>query len=245
MARKTYTGLPLRTVFFALNVGERRLFDPVPEKAALGKDALRGTAQPFGVAYQVARLHTDILAMLADILQPIPADIFQYVESQEKQREFCAKLDVCWELDDGDTIAPLAGDWADARKLDTEYLRHGPDIWFLTTGDSVKIHWCTEGEEAQGVKIWTAGNGEIEFGIERFLEEVTLFHQDLTGQMAARIELIKQNGLPAEMSIDTALLDKDHFDRLAQLDTALGKAPVTKNWQEVGRAVARVGKINV
>jgi len=231
--------------FFTVNAGDRRLFALTPEMTALRGNANGKAAQACDVDYQVARLHTDMLTILADALQPIPEDIFQYVEDQKKQDDLYAKLDVCWESDDGSIVAPLAADWLDARKLDTEYLHDGPDIWFLNTGDHINVRWRTEGKEEQDVKVWAAGNGEIELGANSFLEEVILFHQSLMEQMAARIELIKKNGPPAGVFVDMALLEQEHFERQGQLETALASKIVTNNWQAVAGALARVWKIIV
>jgi hypothetical protein len=83
------------------------------------------------VDYQVVRLYEDLLDILADVMQAIPTELQQYVESQKSPESWEKKLwDVINSADDEETgeLYSLATQWWNSRSLSAMHLSYGQNM---------------------------------------------------------------------------------------------------------------------
>lgn len=94
--------------------------------------------------YYVVRLWEDILDLLPNVLEPIPAPLAALLTSETEwdalYDRFVRKLE---SENDEETIDVYldAMSWWRARRLSTSHLRSGPHIWFWSDGVDLFIDW--------------------------------------------------------------------------------------------------------
>ncbi len=199
------------------------------------------------VTYQIARLHEDLLEIIPDILQPIPKDIFKYIENYEKQTKLQTHLQDLYEsLDDESDlldIYSLASDCLDLRRLSTGHLTNGPNIWFLLCDDIIYIRWNNENSTEKGIPIWSSLEGEITLTKDEFIAEVQLFHQRLMSDMDKRIQtIINSNPIP-QITIDIDVLNEEHEKRKNTLKQSFTSPTDKVAWNLVNKALDTLLKV--
>jgi hypothetical protein len=148
--------------------------------------------QPF-VDYQVVRLYEDLLEILPDILNPVPAAVNALVETLSAQKRWRSGLDRYFDADENDVLDDLyiqATEWWSFRKLSTLHLTQGPDIWFWRVNDTVRIRWDNELKNIDGIQPWAAINGQYDITLTAFMQEVDSFHGRLMNEMSRRIDVL-------------------------------------------------------
>ena len=189
------------------------------------------------VDYQVVRLYEDLLDILADVMQAIPAELQQYIDSQKSQELWGNELrDIFTSTEDEETedLYYLATEWwSSCRSLSTSHLSNGPNIWLWRTKNTIHIRWDNEHKQIDGIQPWTAVRGDFVLPIEKFEDEVRSFHNLLMAEMESRIaELKTKNPIP-HINIDIPSLEKEQEERKLFLERALERVPRVKNWDEV------------
>ncbi len=234
---------------YYMNVGEDQLFRSSKEMLLHWKNEYPDLDINLAyVDYQVVRLYEDLLEILADVKQTIPAELQQYVESQKKHE--CWKKEL-WEIfnstedDETEDLYYLATEWWNrCRSLSTAHLNNGQNIWLWRTENTIHIRWENESIKIDGIQPWTAVRGDFELSIEQFEEEVRAFHYRLMNDMAERIEELKTNNPIPHVKIDLSSLEKEHEERKMSLGYALNKTPHVNNWDEVVEAINKLLRFN-
>jgi Family of unknown function (DUF5984) len=230
---------------YYMNVGEEQLFRSSKEILLHWKKEYpdMDINCPY-VDYHVVRLYEDLLEILADVLQPIPAELQQYIESQESTESWENKL---WNFfnstDDEETeeLYYLATQWWNScRRLSTMHLSCGQKIWLWRTDDTIHIRWDNESMEIDGIRPWTAVSGDFVLPQAQFEEEVRDFHSRLMTEMSNRIEELKTNNPIPHISIDLPALEREHEERKLSLDRALNRPPDVNNWDDVVGAINKL-----
>jgi len=196
------------------------------------------------VDYQVVRLYEDLLEKLVDMLQPVPLEIQQLIDTQEKQKHWTIQLWDIFESTDSEEIEDLysvATEWWNYRRnLSIMHLSEGPNIWIWNYGETVHIRWNNESKSDDGIQPWSTVRGDYTLPLEKFREEVASFHERLMGEMSYRIKhLMTDNPIP-HIKIDMQSLEREHEERKNSLKEAIAKTPRVKNWDAVIEAINKL-----
>ncbi len=227
---------------FYMDVGEEKLFEYSPELLrhwSKGNSNEEVHVSPY-FDYQVSRLHEDLLAILPDVLQEIPQELFDCIETGEKQKKWERCLssvsdsfeseDPMEEMDFFD-IYDDATDWLFCRKL--VGVGGGPKILIFRFNDEVVIRWNSSDYTLDGFNTWSASSGEFKLPVEEFVEEVQSFHNRLMKSMEDRVSFIVTGDLLPNVSIDKQELVREQEERLQALDQALAEKSSVKSWDEI------------
>lgn len=185
--------------------------------------------------YQVVRLYEDVLSILADVIQPVPDEVYSYITTLEEQKNWektiSEIIEVSYEDNDKWDAYDNATEWLFYRRL--LGLGGGPNIIIWRIKDTIHIRWDNESIKQDNIPVWAAKTGEYQMPVKRFILEVESFHNRLINEMQSRLEEIeKDNPLP-HIKIDIPELLIEQEERTHFLDTALKRQPHVKNWSKV------------
>jgi hypothetical protein len=180
--------------------------------------------------YQVIRLLEDVLAILPDILQPIPPRLRPYIRSVYSESSWRAHCRAFWGSDasDSDELvdrACLAEGWVNRRWVDTLYMTCGPTIGIWREDDDITIAWDNTRDKIEGAKAWACDRGTYSLPAVEFLAEVKSFHERLMAEMERRIDSVASSWDRPEIRIDTRGLVQEHEYRRGLLESALRRKP--------------------
>jgi len=234
---------------YYMNVGEEQLFRSSKEILLHWKKEYPDLDINLAyVDYQVVRLYEDLLEILADVMQAIPAELQHFVKS--KQSYECWEKEL-WDIfnstedEEIEDLYYLATEWWNrCRSLSTMHLNNGPNIWLWRAESTIYIRWNNESMKIDGIQPWTAVRGEFVLSLEEFEEEVRDFHHRLMAEMVQRIEQLKSNNPIPHVKIDLASLEKEHDERKISLEHALNNTPCVNNWDEVIEATNKLLRPN-
>jgi hypothetical protein len=202
--------------------------------------------QPY-VDYQVVRLYEDLLDILPDVLDPVPAVVNTLIETSSAQMNWRSGFGWYFEADENDELDDLysqATEWWSFRKLSTLHLTQGPDIWFWRINDTIRIRWDNKQKDIDGIQPWTAISGQYDFTLAVFMQEVESFHSRLMNEMSNRIDvLLKDNPIP-DINIDFHGLTKEHDERKTSLESALKRGPQKTDWDQVLKSNEKLRELN-
>jgi hypothetical protein len=188
------------------------------------------------VDYQVIRLYEDVLKILPDVLNPIPAEANCLIETPSVQKKWIADLTKVLEADDDDELYDTCykvTDWWTYRHLSNMHLNHGPDIWFFRVDDTIHIRWCNDEKKIDGIQPWATVIGDWQLPVAQFIKELESFHNRLMNEMGNRIEILRTNNPVPHIKVDIDNLMKEHEQRMKPLETVLTSTPRAVNWNEV------------
>ena len=190
--------------------------------------------------YYVVRLWEDILALLPDLLEPLPSSLAHMLATEERAKQWRERIRR-WEKslgigeddeDDGDENEDKemwetflqATMWWHHRQLDVHPLLSGPCLWFWNDGQDIHGLWdnsqCWWGD----ILAWESLGGKIQLPYARFLDEVSSFHTRLFSAMEERVQEAKNSWPRPDVALDLDQLEKEQHDRFYRLDRALERA---------------------
>ncbi|MFC5474883.1 DUF5984 family protein [Paraherbaspirillum soli] len=197
---------------------------------------------PF-VNYQVVRLWEDLFDLLADVLEPIPDALFQFIETPDSQKSFENKIQTLIGDDESDERIELyfeACEWIRLRQLDSMHLVEGPRIWMFRHKDEIIIRWDHQERRIDGIQPWAEIKGEEKYSVAVFIAEVISFHERLMNAMEARVDcVVRGNSIP-DVSIDLVALANEHRERKGWLVRALNRPPKKLDPDRVLSAIAEL-----
>lgn len=190
------------------------------------------------VEYELARIHEDILAMLPDVLEPIPASVTRHVV-EGGLGSTLRRLRKRWEaLKETESSLDIALDALGSRLLDTGYLQPNAAIWIWSYGEKVVIEWDNRDRLIDGKPAWTALQGRQELALDEFVEEVRDFHCRLMAAMDVRIREVGANWTRPDVTIDVVQLAAEQIERRRSFDVDGGLRAT--DWQTVEDALAQM-----
>ena len=190
------------------------------------------------VEYYLARFYEDILNMLPDVLEPIPASVArQFVDgglgstmqTLEKMREA---------LEETDSSLDVALEALGNRIFDSGYLNPSAGISIWGYGAKTIIEWDNRDRLFNGKPAWTAVQGRHELAREEFIEEVQAFHLKLMTAMDERVREVCSNWIRSDVRIDFEQLVAEQAERRDSFDSAL-RSIRTTDWPSVELALSR------
>ncbi|MEV6108759.1 DUF5984 family protein [Streptomyces sp. NPDC051940] len=189
--------------------------------------------RPPYVDYYVVRLWEDLLAMLPEVLEPVPGDLLPFVSGA------LPELDGD-EVDD-DVLTAL--DWHGGHVLNLGYLRNAPTLrwWRDTTGgtDVVRTDWRHDPDP----DIAFAGPPALRFSVptEAFVEAVTRFDREFLAAMEERVAALEAAGGLPGVEVDLAALRAEQRQRAGLLPQVRGRRLAT-DWERVRAGVRSLGQ---
>lgn len=202
-------------------------------------------AQPY-VDYHIGRLWEDLLAILPNVLDPVPSGLADKVAPAAEWKDWLNRAREWTPDSDDDHACDLwysASAWWALRRLDTGYLRWAPHVWFWRVGDRVNIRWDNSDAVENGVTVWQTVSGEVSLSLSDFLREVNGFHGRFMTGMARRVEEACHHWERSDVYIDFATLASEHPQRAQGLARSLNMPPGTgqeHNWAEIVEAIDKL-----
>jgi hypothetical protein len=196
---------------------------------------------PRYVEYQLARFHEDLLDMLPDVLEPLPAGVVRLLRGgsvsatrQELGRRHRDRGRHGVVYDESTEAFRL-------RLLDSLYLTPGFGIWIWSHEAKVVIEWDNREQLVDGRAAWTASVGRREMARTDFVEELISFDQRLMEAMSERIRLVEVDWSRPEVSIDIERLQSEQAERSAWLSSALNRKPSCSDWEAIRKELSSEG----
>ncbi|MEV4300255.1 DUF5984 family protein [Microbispora rosea] len=175
------------------------------------------------IDYYVARLWEDVIEMTPAVLEPVPADLLDFVAGDSD----------AWGPVNSD-VASTAAVWHDEHTLNLGYLLQPPRIraW-RTVGDGLDVVTVTWRHDDDGdIRFIAPPRGQVVIPSESFLATVRRFDHDLMNAMRRRIRALERTGPPKGVDVDVERLRAEHADRITWLGRGLQHAPET-DWSAV------------
>lgn len=166
--------------------------------------------------YYVIRIVEDIFEVLLNTLNPMPEDIFEFVNTIEKRKKIELIIEEALrnvsyeEYEKSLVLFKIVSPGC----IDTAYLKPGFDNYFFHINDDLYIFYDCETED----NIWTANKGIIKVNYNDFVNEFKLFVNNFMNDMEKRIDEVCS--LLKEDLID---LKKEHRERLSNFDDMFKK----------------------
>ncbi len=238
--------------WFWITVGDDELFRYTDEAMAFW-------ARPeFAVApalpyedYQVARYFEDLMEMLPEILDAVPADIAArtleagaWAAWQNRANDWQERTDT----DDAwDTYYAAVG-WWDRRTWDAGHLAYPPTIHLWRVGETVTVRWDNrERLVGTGIPVWAAAMGEVTMPVADFIDAVNDFADGFLAAMAERVQSVQTHWSRPEIAIDTQELMRSQQAHALLPDAALNPwawdVRRGVSWDEVRAAIAHIDSV--
>ncbi|GLX07134.1 DUF5984 family protein [Microbispora sp. NBRC 16548] len=175
------------------------------------------------VDYYLARLWEDVIEMTPAVLEPVPADLFDFVAGDPG----------AWVPVNGDA-ASTAAVWYDEHTVDLGYIRRPPRIraW-RTVSDDLDVVTVTWRHDDDGdIRFTAPPSGQVVISSDSFLAAVRRFDHELMTAMGRRIRALERTGPPSGIQLDLERLRAEHADRMTWLARGLQNVPET-DWTAV------------
>jgi hypothetical protein len=205
------------------------------------------TGEPPFCNYQLARYWEDLLHMLPEVLEPVPADILAMRGAPDWEQRFAQAERA---LDAGYTYSPewlriekaVMGDAL--RSLDLAHLVAPPRVDLWRVDDQLQITWSSRPE---GAELWAPVHGTSSMSVQSFVDEVKDFDARLLSAMGARVQsVLAAGGIPG-VEVDLEHLQREQADRSTWLSSALARSAQQQvpgegsDWEWLRRQLASAG----
>lgn len=175
------------------------------------------------VDYFAVRLWEDLLQLLPSALQPVPADLAEFVAADR------GRWNAWLEDEKSSERAWDAVLWHGEHSLDFGYLRRPPRVraWRTVTGgrDEVTV---------------TVDDSRGSLPAASFTDAVRRFDAELIAGMERRVEELERTGPPAGVELDLTQLRREHDDRATWLARRFAADPPETDWAAVRLGAAEL-----
>ena len=222
--------------------------DTIYEYSKEAIDYLGNKSTPYN-DYQLSRFIEDFTELFDKIRETIPEEFYNLTKDLKKFHSQSQKWLEIYGTDE-DIYNDLYFEeydkltsWTYQRTINSEHLIGGPHLSFFRRNDKVRIVWDTEHFLENGIRLWTAKDGNFEMDYSAFVDKIKVFGQSFFAQMDKRIELVvaKEWG---NIKIDKQRLVEEHKERkdgffatLLQLDQ---ESTDKTNWIEIDKLLNRM-----
>jgi len=198
---------------------------------------------PSHCAYQVARLHMDLIELLPFSLNPVPKDLIPLI-SGETAKSWNERRVSWFEENEGRVaetrflrIVESSSQWSFNRHLDAAYLRFWPKIIIWSDETTVHVEWDNRDRLIEGCPVWSASVGSYSLPRTEFVASIESFHSRLMEQMELRVSQIVSGAQSAGCEVDLKLLLEEQKWRSESLQAALESRSDASEWQSVRDAI--------
>jgi hypothetical protein len=207
--------------------------------------------------YYVVRLWEDILEIVPDILDPLPAPLVQRMEPIDQWLQWCQKArswqgypEETEETEIPDARREMYNEallWWWDRKLYTGAVRFHPGMRFWSDGQFVHCLWDSRDSRdprLDGQLIWEAVYGTEVIPVTTFLEAVTSFNIRFISAMAERVHTVQASWPRPEITLDLAQLAREHVQRSEHFAQRLAEVPTrakaATQWERILEALKAI-----
>lgn len=240
--------------WFWIEVDGQELFrysDAVQHLWALQSPQVKTSPSPYE-EYYIARYWEDLLEILPNIMDPLPADLAVRVADAEAWQNWQSAFHDQWEQSDNEAawdIYALAIGWWSQRTWDAGHLAHPPRLWFWRVADTIHIHWDNRAVMLDGTPVWAAFQGEAVLSVTEFKAAAESFHDRFMTEMERRVEAAVDAWPRPDVKIDTTALLREQVQRAGWLEPALNPASIEikreSSWDVIRAALEHVETFNV
>jgi hypothetical protein len=212
--------------WFSLSLGDFWLGLGGQEILRVREDDTPG-ASPY-CDYQLARYWEDLLAMLSDVLEPIPADLVAMRAASDWEQRFARAAEA---LDAGYVYSPewlriekAVESWR-LRAFDFAHLVAAPSVHLCRLENQVHFTWSSRPE---GEHLWAPVHGALSMPVETFLDEVRDFDARLLSAMGRRVRSVLEAGGIPGIAVDLERLREEQVERSTWLADALSRSAASQ-----------------
>ena len=179
---------------YYIELGNIRLFELSPESTAKYK-----LDSSFDDYYYIRQLE-DLFEILPVISNPIPEDLYNYINNEEKYKKLMNSFNNWIDKkevysDEENNIYDNITDLLSYGYLDTGYLRPKCNCSFYHVGDQMIIHYDFEDFDDESNPVWTAKSGKFTLSYKDFLIEIEdlldRFFFDMKKQISIAVQELK------------------------------------------------------
>lgn len=216
--------------------------------------SVAGSFQPH-VDYYIVRLWEDILAMVPDILDPLPTPLLERLEPIDEWLHWCQKAEkwredareMCSEEESdarGDLLC-AALDWWWKRDLYTGPITFSPGIHFWSDGQLIHCLWDSRHSRFQeDIPLWEAIYGSTAIPMTTFMDAVTSFNERFIAAMAERVKTVQAFWSRPEIALDFAQLAREHVQRSEHFARRMAEIPsrakAANEWEQSLEAIKAI-----
>ncbi|WP_338773189.1 DUF5984 family protein [Nocardia vulneris] len=225
--RRTLHWFALTEGWYGIDLGGQSLLRYSARTTELLRTQSGGVETPYDcyVAYYVARLWEDLLALLPSVLEPVPGDLADFIGADAAD----------WRWSESDA-AEAAATWYGEHTLDTGYLWFGPHLrWWRTidgAADTVTLAWHHPPDPEHEIEFTAPSSGRISVPTDEFRSAVRELDRALLSAMATRLREFESSGPPPGIDLDLDHLAYEQDDRARWLARAMNQRPDT-DWSAV------------
>jgi hypothetical protein len=175
------------------------------------------------VDYQVVRLWEDLISLIPAVLEPVPADLLEFIASDQH----------AWPDSESDQ-ALEAGWWYGERQLDLGYLRDPPSIrcWRTIADDTDTVTVAWQHRTGSDIEFAAPLEGQVSIPTDSFVAAVHEFDRALLAAMRLRVAELERDGPPRGVRIDMDHLRFEQRDRATWLRNGLTR-PRDTDWDAI------------
>jgi hypothetical protein len=207
------------------------------------------------VNYYVVRLWEDILAIMPDIVDPLPAPLLQRLEPIDKWLQWCQKAQT-WREDAAETCSDEDSDarddihdealsWWWDRYLYTGPILPSPGIYFWSDGQLVHCLWDSRDPLPEdGIDTWESVYGTASMSTSTFMESITSFNTRFIAAMAERVQIVLADWSRPEITLDFDQLASEQVQRSEHFARCMAAIPTraktVTDWERVIKAIQAI-----
>ncbi|MFI1382039.1 DUF5984 family protein [Embleya sp. NPDC020886] len=172
-------------------------------------------SEPPWVDYHVVRLWEDVLDLMPQALEPVPADLLDFVAGELPAATWPAAPEI-----------EAARAWHAGHSLTMGHLRAAPDIRFWRTvsggADTMTVAWShpVDPDDDDPIVFTAPPTGRVVLPTDAFVAAVTAFDRELFAAMEERVAGLEAAGPPAGVDLDLRGLRHEQRDRAGWLAEA-------------------------
>lgn len=173
--------------------------------------------------YNVAAFVRDLLEATPAALSPIPARLEALAANWDALCDFEVRTRQLMEDDDGDDAWDLwhrAWSWLGERSPSMNYLTEAPKFSLLRLQDRIRIAFDNRTRVIDGVPVWTATFGYVDYPIAFVEGELRGVCADLLAAMASRIDDLQCGRAHCQAPADIPSLRRQHQGWAIEFDRA-------------------------
>jgi hypothetical protein len=201
--------------------------------------------------YYIVRFLKDFTELFKTISISIPANLFDLTENLNIFSKDAHKWLDIYDTDEDEypdfyfNEYDKLKSWIYDRHFNSGHLKGGPHLFFFRHKNKIRIVWKTEHTLDNGIKIWTANDGNLVINFSDFVSKVKAFGLKFFEAMDKQVELTLKKDWE-HIKVDKSRLIEEHKERQIEFIeniSFLERSDNNKtNWTEIEALIKRMRK---